>query len=224
MLADFVSDDRLAASPDGKVFTRKRWSTPILDYRCALRDSVLGKGGGVGVAPAAHRCVAAASCAVDRPPPPPPAPRACDSTSTQTHTPALTHPHTRTHTWTCDVGRSARAGSSGRTACGPAGRPGGTTPQAEASHTGSSTWTTLWWSSHSCAASATQTLGGRRECAHPTPPRPSLPNGDPTAPRFARSARCNARARGSHRIARTRAATCKLPGVFTRKSHACVYL
>lgn len=28
-LVDFVSDDRLMASPDGKAFTRRRWSTPV---------------------------------------------------------------------------------------------------------------------------------------------------------------------------------------------------
>lgn len=32
-LEDFVSDDRLAASPDGTEFTRQRWSTPVDDYR-----------------------------------------------------------------------------------------------------------------------------------------------------------------------------------------------
>lgn len=32
-LVDFVSDDRLAASPDGTRFTRQRWSTPVRDYR-----------------------------------------------------------------------------------------------------------------------------------------------------------------------------------------------
>lgn len=31
-LVDFVSDDRLAASPDGTQFTRQRWSTPVEDY------------------------------------------------------------------------------------------------------------------------------------------------------------------------------------------------
>lgn len=31
-LIDFVSDDRAAASPDGKTFTRQRWSTPLADY------------------------------------------------------------------------------------------------------------------------------------------------------------------------------------------------
>ncbi len=32
-LVDFVSDDRLAASPDGTEFVRRRWSTPVGDYR-----------------------------------------------------------------------------------------------------------------------------------------------------------------------------------------------
>jgi hypothetical protein len=32
-LVDFVSDDRLAASPDGKSFLPLRWSTPVSDYR-----------------------------------------------------------------------------------------------------------------------------------------------------------------------------------------------
>jgi hypothetical protein len=32
-LIDFVSDDRLVASPDGRTFTPQRWSTPITDYR-----------------------------------------------------------------------------------------------------------------------------------------------------------------------------------------------
>jgi hypothetical protein len=32
-LVDFVSDDRLAASPDGERFIRQRWSTPVHDYR-----------------------------------------------------------------------------------------------------------------------------------------------------------------------------------------------
>lgn len=32
-LIDFVSDDRLAGSTDGKTFTRQRWSTPISAYR-----------------------------------------------------------------------------------------------------------------------------------------------------------------------------------------------
>jgi hypothetical protein len=33
LLADFVSDDRSRSSPDGKVFTRLRFSTPVRDYR-----------------------------------------------------------------------------------------------------------------------------------------------------------------------------------------------
>ena len=32
-LADFVSDDRLAASDDGREFIRQRWSTPLANYR-----------------------------------------------------------------------------------------------------------------------------------------------------------------------------------------------
>ncbi|MBI4934582.1 MAG: hypothetical protein HY828_11930 [Actinobacteria bacterium] len=32
-LVDFVSDDRLASSADGRTFTPQRWSTPITDYR-----------------------------------------------------------------------------------------------------------------------------------------------------------------------------------------------
>ena len=32
-LVDFVSDDRLRSSPDGRTFTPQRWSTPISDYR-----------------------------------------------------------------------------------------------------------------------------------------------------------------------------------------------
>jgi hypothetical protein len=32
-LVDFVSDDRSRASPDGKTFTRERWSTPLSEYR-----------------------------------------------------------------------------------------------------------------------------------------------------------------------------------------------
>jgi hypothetical protein len=33
MLIDFVSDDRYAASPDGRTMTRRRWSTPLRDVR-----------------------------------------------------------------------------------------------------------------------------------------------------------------------------------------------
>jgi hypothetical protein len=31
-LVDFVSDDRAAGSPDGRTFTRVRWTTPVRDY------------------------------------------------------------------------------------------------------------------------------------------------------------------------------------------------
>jgi hypothetical protein len=33
LLTNFVSDDRSRASPDGKAFTRLRFSTPVRDYR-----------------------------------------------------------------------------------------------------------------------------------------------------------------------------------------------
>lgn len=33
LLTDFVSDDRSRSSPDGKIFTRLRFSTPVRDYR-----------------------------------------------------------------------------------------------------------------------------------------------------------------------------------------------
>jgi len=32
-LTNFVSEDRFGSSPDGKTFTRTRWSTPVSDYR-----------------------------------------------------------------------------------------------------------------------------------------------------------------------------------------------
>jgi hypothetical protein len=32
-LVDFVSDDRFAASPDGRSFTSMRWTTPVRGYR-----------------------------------------------------------------------------------------------------------------------------------------------------------------------------------------------
>ena len=32
-LVDFVSDDRMAGSADGKTFTSRRWSTPLTSYR-----------------------------------------------------------------------------------------------------------------------------------------------------------------------------------------------
>ncbi|MEO8830001.1 DUF6544 family protein [Lapillicoccus sp.] len=34
-LVDFVSDDRLAGSSNGRTFTPRRWSTPLTDYRAA---------------------------------------------------------------------------------------------------------------------------------------------------------------------------------------------
>lgn len=33
LVANFVSDDRSRASPDGQSFTRLRFSTPVRDYR-----------------------------------------------------------------------------------------------------------------------------------------------------------------------------------------------
>jgi hypothetical protein len=32
-LVDFVSDDRFRSSPDGRAFTRQRWSTPLVGHR-----------------------------------------------------------------------------------------------------------------------------------------------------------------------------------------------
>jgi hypothetical protein len=45
-LIDFVSDDRSAASPDGKSFTHQRWSTPLRDYSAfgSRRISARGEG------------------------------------------------------------------------------------------------------------------------------------------------------------------------------------
>jgi hypothetical protein len=43
-LVDFVSDDRLAASANGRTFTPQRWSTPITDYRCFGGRSVGARG------------------------------------------------------------------------------------------------------------------------------------------------------------------------------------
>lgn len=45
-LVDFVSDDRLAASSDGKSFTQRRWSTPLTDHHDnhGHRVFTLGKG------------------------------------------------------------------------------------------------------------------------------------------------------------------------------------
>jgi hypothetical protein len=45
-LVDFVSDDRLAASPDGTQFTRRRWSTPVSAYRSFGPQRVSTRGEG----------------------------------------------------------------------------------------------------------------------------------------------------------------------------------
>jgi hypothetical protein len=45
-LIDFVSDDRLVASADGRDFTRQRWSTPLSDYRRFGPWTVAGHGEG----------------------------------------------------------------------------------------------------------------------------------------------------------------------------------
>ncbi|NNM32291.1 MAG: hypothetical protein HKO53_04470 [Gemmatimonadetes bacterium] len=45
-LTDFVSEDRLVASPDGSRFTRQRWSTPLSEYRSFGPWTVAGHGEG----------------------------------------------------------------------------------------------------------------------------------------------------------------------------------
>jgi len=45
-LVDFVSDDRLATSPDGKGMTRTRWSTPILERKTFDGVTVVGRAEG----------------------------------------------------------------------------------------------------------------------------------------------------------------------------------
>ena len=45
-LVDFVSDDRLAGSPDGKSFTPMRWSTPLRDYASFGSHYLSGYGAG----------------------------------------------------------------------------------------------------------------------------------------------------------------------------------
>lgn len=45
-LVDFVSDDRLAASPDGTEFVRQRWSTPVEAYRDFGGWRVMSRGEG----------------------------------------------------------------------------------------------------------------------------------------------------------------------------------
>ena len=46
-LVDFVSDDRMAAAPDGKSFRPLRWSTPVSDYRRFGPLRVMGRGQGL---------------------------------------------------------------------------------------------------------------------------------------------------------------------------------
>lgn len=45
-LVDFVSADRLVASPDGKTFTRQRWSTPVHGHQTLGDVRVLRQGEG----------------------------------------------------------------------------------------------------------------------------------------------------------------------------------
>jgi len=51
-LVDFISDDRLAASADGKRFTPKRWSTPLSGYRTLGARRIATNGQGRWHAPA----------------------------------------------------------------------------------------------------------------------------------------------------------------------------
>ncbi len=50
-LTNFVSDDRLRASQDGKSFARMRWNTPITDYRQIFGRKVAVRGEGQWYAP-----------------------------------------------------------------------------------------------------------------------------------------------------------------------------
>jgi hypothetical protein len=50
-LVDFVSDDRLRASADGRTFTQQRWSTPLSEYREATGRRVATGGDGRWHAP-----------------------------------------------------------------------------------------------------------------------------------------------------------------------------
>lgn len=45
-LVDFVSEDRLAASPDGREFVQRRWSTPVEDYRSFGPRRLMSRGEG----------------------------------------------------------------------------------------------------------------------------------------------------------------------------------
>ena len=51
-LVDFVSDDRFAADPGGKSFTRRRWSTPVGDYQMRHGRRLASVGSAVWHAPA----------------------------------------------------------------------------------------------------------------------------------------------------------------------------
>ena len=46
-LVDFVSEDRMVASPDGRQFTRRRWSTPVSHYRTFGQRRVSTRGQGL---------------------------------------------------------------------------------------------------------------------------------------------------------------------------------
>ena len=50
-LVDFVSEDRLRASTDGKTFTAQRWSTPLSEHREANGRRVMTVGEGRWHAP-----------------------------------------------------------------------------------------------------------------------------------------------------------------------------
>jgi hypothetical protein len=50
-LVDFVSDDRSAASADGKSFTRMRWATPLRHYRTFGAHRIMSAGEGIWHAP-----------------------------------------------------------------------------------------------------------------------------------------------------------------------------
>jgi hypothetical protein len=51
-LVDFVSDDRLRSSADGKSFLSQRWSTPLRDYRTFGATRLATRGEGLWHAPA----------------------------------------------------------------------------------------------------------------------------------------------------------------------------
>jgi hypothetical protein len=51
-LTNFIADGRAAASPDGKSFTKMRWSTPLAGYRDFGSHRVMTRGEGIWHAPA----------------------------------------------------------------------------------------------------------------------------------------------------------------------------